>query len=159
MLQRVQTLFLLGVIIILAVVSFSGDFFTYITDEALYKFSADGITVKTLDNKEVMDTISIPLYIVGIALALFALYVMFGYKNLSRQLASSKILWGLYFVLLLGVVSWNFFIASGQVEGEVLSSNFGRNFYLLVIGLPFAHLTMVNIGKDKKKIDSLNRLR
>lgn len=159
MLQRIQTLFLLGVIAILITVSFWGDFCVFMTKEGFYYFSAQGMIVKTLDNKEIMEKEEVPFYLLSMALAAFALYIMFKYKNLNRQLAYVKIFWGLYFVALISVVVARFYILPSYIDAEILRSNFSYNFYLMVIGLPFAHLSMVYIGRDKNKIDSLNRLR
>lgn len=159
MLQRIQTLFLLGVIAILITISFWGDFFVYMTNEGFYYFNAEGIVKKTLDNKEIMEKEEIPFHVISMALAVFAFYILLSYKNLRRQLAYAKLFWGLYFVALISIVVANFYIVPSYIEPEILRSNFSYNFYLMVIGLPFAHLAMVNIGKDKNKIDSLNRLR
>ncbi|HTO37817.1 MAG TPA: DUF4293 family protein [Brumimicrobium sp.] len=159
MIQRIQTLWLLAAIIILCIISFSGNFFIYVTDIAFYNFDANGITQKTLDNKEVMSITAYPIYFATLGMAVFAMFIIFSYKNLKRQYTYAKFLWGLYIFSLFAIVTWNYYIAGNQVDGKILRSNFGANFYLMVIGLPLVHLAMVNIGKDKNKIDSLNRLR
>ncbi len=159
MIQRVQSLYLLGAITMLVIVSFWGDFFDYMTDEAFFRFNAFGISKYTLDGKELIEQTSLPVYSVTLLLALFALFVLFSYKKLNKQFAYSKLLWGLYLLVLVGIVVWNYFIAPGQVTGKVIQSNYSHSFYLLVIGLPLAHLAHMGIRKDKKTIDSLNRLR
>lgn len=159
MIQRVQSLYLLGAITMLVIASFWGDFFDYITDEAFFRFNAFGISKYTLDGKELIEQTSLPVYSVTLLLALFGLFVLFSYKKLNKQFAYSKLLWGLYLLVLVGIVVWNYFIAPGQVTGKVIQSNYSYSFYLLVIGLPLAHLAHMEIRKDKKTIDSLNRLR
>lgn len=143
----------------LTIAGFWGDFFDYITDEAVFRFSAFGVSKYTLDGKELIEQTSIPLYIITLALALFALLVMFSYKKLDKQLAYSKLLWGLYLLLLIGVVLWNYLIAPGQVKGGVIQNNYSSSFFVLVIGLGLTHLAFLGIRKDKRTIDSLNRLR
>lgn len=159
MIQRIQTLFLFGVILMLTIASFSGNFFDYVTNEAIFHFNGFGISKYTLDGSVLIEQNSIPLYIIPMALALFALFVMLSYKKINKQYGYSKILWGLYLLLLIGVVVWNYFLAPDQIKGEVVQNNYGAAFYYLVIGLPLTHLAFMNIGKDKKKLDSLNRLR
>ena len=49
MIQRVQSLYLLGAITMLVIVSFWGDFFDYMTDEAFFRFNAFGIYKRRID--------------------------------------------------------------------------------------------------------------
>lgn len=159
MIQRIQTVHLLVVTILLAIVSFWGNLFEIVTDEARFNFSASGISKYTLDGKELITHTSIPLFIITLALALFALLILFSYKKLNTQFKYARLLWGLYLLALIGVVAWFYLIAPGQTSGEAVHSNYSAAFYILVIGLPFTHLAYAGIRKDKKTIDSLNRLR
>lgn len=159
MIQRIQTVYLLVAIIMLSIASFWGNFFDIITDEAIFHFNAFGISKYTLDGKELISQTSIPLFVITLALALFALFVMLSYKKLNKQFKYSRLLWGLYLLLLAGIAAWFYLIAPGQTSGEVIQSNYSSAFYILVIGLPFTHLAYAGIRKDKRTIDSLNRLR
>lgn len=159
MLQRVQTIYLIGVSIILVVVSFWSDFFLYKTDEAIYHFNSLGVSKFTLDDKVLIHQEFIPFSILMLLFALFVFVIMFGYKNLGQQLFRAKILWVAYFIILLVIIAAYYFIAPSQVEGEVLHRQYSYDFYLFAIGFALINLAMLNIGKDKKKVDSLNRLR
>lgn len=159
MLQRIQTVYLLGVNFILVFVSFWSDFFIFKTDEAIYHFNGFGVSKFTLDDKVLIRHDSIPLYIVFLLLVLFAFIIMFGYKKLAKQLSRCKILWVVYFITLLGLIAWYYLIAPSQVEGKLLHRQYSYDLYLYAIGFAFLNLATVNIGKDKKKVDSLNRLR
>lgn len=159
MIQRIQSLFLLGAIIMLTIASFWGDFFEIVTDEGRFNFNAFGISQYTTDGKELISQTSLPLYIITLALALFAFFILLSYKKLNNQFKYAKLLWGLYLLTLIGVTVWFYLIAPKQVSGEIIYSNYAASFYLLVIGLPFTHLAYAGIRKDKKTIDSLNRLR
>lgn len=159
MIQRVQTLFLLGAIILLSVVSFWSNFFEIVTDEARFQFNGFGISKYTIDGKALISETSLPIFIITLGLALFALFVMFSYKKLNNQFRYAKLLWGLYLLTLIGLVCWFYLIAPGQTSGKIEHSNYDVGFYLLVIGLPLTHLAYGGIRKDKKTIDSLNRLR
>lgn len=159
MIQRIQTIYLLLVIAALTIVSFRGNLFEIVTDEARFNFNASGISKYTTDGKELISQTSIPLFVITLALALFALFVVFSYKKLNDQFKYSKLLWGLYLLLLIGVAIWFYLIAPGQTGEKIIHSNYSSAFYILVIGLPFTHLAYAGIRKDKKTIDSLNRLR
>lgn len=159
MIQRIQSVYLLVVIVMLTIISFYGNFFEIITDEGRFNFNAFGISQYTTDGKELISQTSLPLYIITLALAVFAFFVLLSYKKLNNQFRYSKLLWGLYLFVVIGVAIWFYLIASKQVNGEIIHSNYAASFYLLVIGLPFTHLAYGGIRKDKKTIDSLNRLR
>lgn len=159
MIQRIQSLYLLGAIIILAIVCFYGSFFTFVTDVAIYEFTAKGITAYTHDKVNVIKTESLPLYVYGITLIALAIIVLFSFKKLDRQAKLARILWGIYLLSVIGIVLWSSFFAQNQVEGKVMQSNYGAAFFILVIGIAFVHLAFMGIRKDKATIDSLNRLR
>lgn len=159
MLQRIQTIYLLGVSMILVFVSFWSDFFIYRTDEAIYHFNGCGISKFTLDDKVLIHQTAIPLYIITLLFVLFVFFIMFGFKDLNKQLAKSKIFWIAYLITLLGIIVWYYLIAPSQISGNILHQRYSYNFYLYAIGFAFINLAMVNIGKDKSKIDSVNRLR
>lgn len=159
MLQRIQTIYLLGVNIILVIVSFWSDFFIYRTDEAIYHFNGFGVSKFTLDDKVFIHQDFIPLYVISMLFALFVFIIMFGYKKLSKQLFRVKIFWFAYLIALLGFMSWYYLIAPSQVDGTILHRQYSYDFYLYVIGFAFVNLATVNIAKDRKKVDSLNRLR
>lgn len=159
MIQRIQSIFLLVVISVLTIVSFWGNLFEIVTDEARFDFNGFGISKYTLDGKELISQTSIPVFVISLALALFALFILFSYKKLNTQFRYAKLLWGFYLLTLIGVAVWFYLIAPGQTNGKIIHSNYSAAFYILVIGLPFTYLAYAGIRKDKKTIDSLNRLR
>lgn len=159
MIQRIQTLYLLVAIIMLSIIAFTGDFFTITTNAEIKHYNSFGISSYTLDGKHLINQEYLPLYIIPIVLALFAFVVLMSYKQLNRQFRFSKILWGLYLILVAGVAVWYFIAKNQEVAGEIIGGGYDRSFYLLVIGLPFTQLAYAGIRKDKKTIDSLNRLR
>lgn len=159
MIQRIQTLYLFGTIATLAIASFWDYFFYYVTDEAIFRFNAFGISKYTLDGGELIEQTSIPLYIVTLAFVVFSVFVIFSYKQLSNQLKYAKLLWGLYIAFLIGIIVWYYLFAPNQINGEVVQHSYSSAFFVLVIGLGLTHLAFLGIRKDKKTIDSLNRLR
>lgn len=159
MIQRIQSVYLLVVIVMLTILSFYGNLFEIITDEGRFNFNTFGISHYTADGKELISQTSLPLYIITLALAVFAFFILLSYKKLNNQFKYAKLVWGLYLLVLIGVAIWFYLVAPKQVSGEIIHSNYAASFYLLVIGLPFTHLAYAGIRKDKKTIDSLNRLR
>ncbi len=159
MLQRIQTIYLLGVGVVLLMISFWDDFFVYTTDEVIYHFNSTGISKYTPDDKVLIHHESFPFYLIFLLFLFFTLIVMFSYKNLGKQLFRAKILWTAYFLVLLGLIVIYYLVLPSQVEGELLHRLYSYNFYFYIIGFALMNLAIVNIGKDKKKVDSLNRLR
>lgn len=159
MIQRVQTLYLFGAIVMLVIASFWGDFFDVITNEAIFRFNAFGVSQYTVDGNELISQNSMPLYIPTLVLALFSVFVVFSYKKLGTQLKYAKLLWGLFILLLGGIILWYYVFAPKQISGEIAQQNYGASFFVLVIGLGLTHLAFLSIRKDKRTIDSLNRLR
>lgn len=159
MIQRIQSLFLFISVIILVIASFWRNFFEFVTTTGVYHFNGHGVFKQSVEGGELERIVSFPLYMVLILLAAFTLYIILLYKNLKKQLAYIKILWGIYIMVLFGIVFWRYFFASGQVTGDVLNHYFSYDFYLLVIGLPFVQMGMTYIAKDKKKIESIDRIR
>lgn len=159
MIQRIQSLFLVGTIVILIVVAFWLSLFDFITSDAIYRFDGNGISKSSRVNQELLNQVDIPIYGILILLAGLGTLALFSFKNLDKQLRYTKLLWGFYIIVIFGTVVWRYFFATNQIEGEIIHHQFSYGFYLLVIGLPFIQLAIVNISKDMKKIDSINRIR
>lgn len=159
MIQRIQSLFLLISVLILVVAAFWRNFFEFVTTTGVYHFNGQGVFKQTIEGGELESIVSFPVYMVLLLLAAFAFYILLRFKNLNKQLSSVKLLWGMYLMVLFGIAMWRYFFAAGQVTGEVLNHYFSYDFYLLVIGLPFVQMAMTYIAKDKKKIESIDRIR
>jgi uncharacterized membrane protein YraQ (UPF0718 family) len=159
MIQRIQSVYLFIAIVLLITAAFVGNFFEIVTDEARFAFNGFGIAKSTLDNKELIEQQNTPFYLIPMLLAAFAVIVLFSFKKIDKQFRFSKLLWGAYLLLIVALAVWMHFFAPDQVSGKVLATNYGAAFFVLVIGLPFTHLAYMGIGKDKKTLDSLNRLR
>ncbi|MFK7784566.1 MAG: DUF4293 family protein [Crocinitomicaceae bacterium] len=51
------------------------------------------------------------------------------------------------------------FFGDNLIEGEELKRELGLGFYLFVVGLPFSFLANVGIKRDKRLLDSIDRIR
>jgi len=52
-----------------------------------------------------------------------------------------------------------FYIGDSQVLNDITSREMGMGLIFLIIGFPFVFLANTGINRDKKLLDSLNRLR
>ncbi len=89
-------------------------------------------------------------YLVNILLSLFGFYTMMAFKNLKRQLMLTRIFMGLiFFACCMPII-----LAIGR---SVLMPGVG--FFFFLSSIIFVYLAIRGINKDKKLLDSLNRLR
>lgn len=158
MIQRVQSIYLGIAIILLAISSVGVEFFSFIAIESRYTFSAYGITEYALKGDNVMSTQSFPLFIGTIALTLLTFICLMSYKNLARQFKLGRMILGIYFLGVVSMILLAYFGAS-FIEEETFGRELGVGFVLFVAGLPFIFLANTGIKRDKKLLDSLDRLR
>lgn len=158
MIQRIQSVYLLVTLIILTVFSCGLAVFSYHSTEFHYRLNAFGITKFDQAGVKVEAT-SIPFYAGGIVLMLFCLFTLILFKNLKTQLTLARFTTFLYFIALvfLGFAAFLGTYFTQETESVSVSLEFG--FYMLIIGLPLLLLAVRGINKDKKLIDSVNRLR
>ena len=99
-----------------------------------------------------------PMFIGIIAMALLIFLTIMSYKNLDRQLKLGRTVFFLYLLSLVGVLVLAF-IGGSYAGLENASRELGLGFYLFVAGFPFTFLANMGIKRDKKLLDSLDRLR
>lgn len=144
--QRKQTLFF-GIALVLVAIPLLGlSFFTYSVENIDYTITAFGIenSLKpTLDSK---------LFYLPILLTLVTFIgVIISFKNRKRQLSLG------WLSLLLVVFTAVFITVSSLSLSKGLQAGIG--LYLHIAAILFILLGILGIRKDKKLIDSLNRLR
>ena len=156
--QRVQTLYLGIAIIFLGIVSAGITLFSFVGESSIYTVNAFGITTSDLKSGENLEHQMMPMMVGTIALALLCFICIMSYNNLKRQFKLGRMIFFLYFVSIVGVILLSFFgenlIGEGAMKREL-----GLGFYLFVAGFPFSFLANVGIKKDKRLLDSLDRLR
>lgn len=157
MLQRVQTIYLAITIILLAVVSLGVELFSLLNDDARFTFNSYGFTTTNLDG-EVIAHSHFPFYLGTIALLLLSFICLMSYKNLDRQLKLGRSIFGIYFLMVVGMVILTY-VGDSFTHAETNTRELGLGFFLFVIGFPFTFLANIGIKRDKRLLDSLNRLR
>ena len=156
MIQRVQTIYLFLAIICLGSTCLGLEFFRFVQTDEAFSFSVFG--VESL--KETSSTMfkSIPIYLSVIGLCFFLFMTLMSYKNLKRQLKWARSCTFLYALFVLASIVFYYVGGGVFLEGEY-SLELGLGYALLIAGFPFCFLAQLGIKKDKKLLDSLDRLR
>jgi len=158
MIQRVQTLYLGLAIIMLSVVTFGVTLFSFVNETSRFSFNAYGILETNIKTGEKIGFESFPLYIGTIALSLLCVIAIMSYKNLARQYKLGRTIFGLYFISLVGILILSIYGGS-MIEAKITAREMGLGFFLFVAGFPFTFLANTGIKRDKRLLESLDRLR
>lgn len=157
MIQRIQTLYLLVAMTCLGIVCFGSPVY-HIEDKGYHgHISALGKTIFTHENKLLSEKF-MPLFILPLVLILLCIWTLLTFKKLKSQLQLGRATFIVY-LLALAFVAVHKFMAPQINHGADITVSFGIGFYIFALGLPFVFLANQGIKKDKKLLDSLNRLR
>jgi hypothetical protein len=142
----------------LSIVTIGVNLFSFVGEDGRYTFNSWGITKYSLEGDKVIDTQTFPIFVGTIALVLLSFLCIMAYKNLNRQFKLGRTIFFIYF---LSVVSMVLLAAYGDsfIEEEATKREMGLGFYLFICGLPFSFLANIGIKRDKRLLDSLDRLR
>lgn len=158
MIQRIQSVYLFLVIILLSLVTFGAEIFTFISNETSYRFSSYGIHAYDIASGDLVSSNSYPFYLSLSGLILLAFLTLMSYKNLKRQLKLARITFYIYLLLVIGLLIFSA-IGGKYIATDIIKRELGLGYFLFIAGLPFAFLANIGIKRDKNLIDSLNRLR
>ena len=159
MIQRLQTVYYIISMICLGVLLSGMDLLRFVSIDSYFAFNVHGISQHFNDTKlAIIQTKSLPLYITVIGLILLQFMAIMSYKNLNRQFQLARTIFFLYLLILIAFV---IFASVGYSPSKSVETTreLGVGFIFLVLGFPFAFLGQVAIKRDKKLLDSLNRLR
>lgn len=154
MIQRIQTVYFLLAALLVAATLFGTDLFAY---HQVDDFHASAY--KLFKGQEVMKKVD--FWMLSVVQIVFALMIIFSFKMRHRQIFLGWIL------LILNIFSTAWIVLGAVVEpsqctacNEVATNlSFGITFYSHAIAFVFVFLGIRGVRKDKKTIDSLNRLR
>src|SRR5690606_1025701 len=90
-----------------------------------------------------------PFYLGTIALILLSFITLMSYKNLNRQFKLGRMVFGIYFLMLMSVVLLSV-LGDGMLEAETSGREMGLGFFIFVVGFPFTFLANTGIKRDKK---------
>lgn len=158
MIQRVQTIYLLIVIVLLSIVTIGSELFSFLSETSRFTFSSYGITEYSIENGDVLGTKTFPFFLGTAALTLLSFVCLMSYKNLKRQYKLGRTIFGLYFLMLVSLIVLSTF-GDSIIDVETSTRELGIGYMLFVAGFPFVFLSNTGIKRDKNLLDSLNRLR
>lgn len=154
MIQRIQTVYFFIAILLVSIPLASMTFFSYTINAIEFHVTAFGIENMT---KPEVDGKTYFLPMLAIALLLFS--AIFSFKNRKRQITLS---W-LAMVLNISSAAWmatmSFTDAKACTECETSGATPALGFYLYIAAFIFILLGNLGVRKDKKLVDSLDRLR
>ena len=135
MIQRIQTLYLAILILLVSIVSTGTSLFSFISETSKFTFSSFGITEYSLDGKFIQ-TETFPIFVGTIALVLLSFLCLMSYKNINRQFKLGRLVFFIYFLSLLSIFLLSVF---GDRLLDVYSSSreMGVGYYLFIAGFPF----------------------
>lgn len=157
MIQRIQSVYLALVIVLLSTVTLGIELFSFVSDTSRFVFSSFGITEYDLEGK-VIAVKNFPIFIGLIALILLSFICLMSYKNLARQFKLGRTIFYIYFLMLVSLLLLAF-MGDSLIDVKEAKRELGLGFFLFVAGFPFSFLANTGIKRDKKLLDSLNRLR
>ncbi|MBL1280296.1 MAG: DUF4293 family protein [Fluviicola sp.] len=158
MIQRVQTLYLSIAIVLLTIVTVGSTLFSFLNESSRFSFSSYGILEYSLENDKVIGKTTFPFFIGTISLILLCFLCIMSYKNLQRQFKLGRMIFGIYFLMLVVVVLLSYF-GDSILDAKTTSREMGLGFLLFVAGFPFIFLANTGIKRDKELLSSLDRLR
>lgn len=158
MIQRVQTIYLAIAIILLSIVTLGQTLFSFVGETSRFSFTSYGISKMNLEDCKIVEQQSFPFFIGTIALILLMFLCIMSYKNLKRQFKLGRTIFYLYLLMLISVLILAY-TGDNLVNEKTTTRELGIGFILFVCGLPFVFLANTGIKRDKKLLDSLNRLR
>ena len=157
MIQRIQTLYLAILILLVSIVSTGTSLFSFISETSKFTFSSFGITEYSLDGKFIQ-TETFPIFVGTIALVLLSFLCLMSYKNINRQFKLGRLVFFIYFLSLLSIFLLSVF-GDRLLDVSSSSREMGVGYYLFIAVFPFSFLANIGIKRDKKLLDSLDRLR
>lgn len=160
MLQRIQTIYFIIVMAVLASLLSGLEIFAMTDGEMNFSQSVFGVERQSVKGGyiEWMGQFEYA-YLFVIVFVMLVFLAMMSYKSLKRQFTLSKIILFIYLLLVLAILAVTSFGINVYSPKEITGIHVGIGFYLLVAGLPFAYFAMRGVQKDKLLLDSLDRLR
>lgn len=154
MIQRIQTVYFAVAALLVSVSLFGTDVFSFVQGEpyhaSAYHFFKGTESVMKMD-----------FWMLSVIQIIFALMIIFSFKMRHRQIFLGWILF------LLNILSSAWMVLGANVKMMEVSKNleapqalsFGFAFYIHAAAFIFVFLGIRAVRKDRKLIDSLNRLR
>jgi phosphoglycerol transferase MdoB-like AlkP superfamily enzyme len=140
MLQRIQTIYFIIVMAILASLLSGVEIFTMTDGEMNFSQTVFGVERQSVKGGyiEWMGQFEYA-YLFVIVYVMLVFLAMMSYKSLKRQYTLSKIVLFIYVLFVLAILAVTSFGINGYSPKEITGIHVGIGFYLLSGGLPFAY--------------------
>ncbi|ASS49105.1 MAG: hypothetical protein A3D31_04755 [Candidatus Fluviicola riflensis] len=159
MIQRIQTIFYLVALLIVALPLLGMEIFSFSNEDVTYHFTLFGNTRELFaTNPLVLDMIQLPLFWGNVILIVLLLFTIILYKNLRLQLRLGRFVLMFYLVFIIGLFVAIYFNYTLLKITDV-NVNIGSVLYLMIAGIPFVWLGNRGVNKDRKLLNSMDRLR
>ena len=159
MIQRIQTIFYLVALLIVALPLLGMEIFSFSNEDVTYHFTLFGNTRELFaTNPLVLDMIQLPLFWGNVILIVLLLFTIILYKNLRLQLRLGRFVLMFYLVFIIGLFVAIYFNYTLLKITDV-NVNIGSVLYLMIAGIPFVWLGNRCVNKDRKLLNSMDRLR
>lgn len=160
MIQRIQTIYFSLSALILIYFSVGAPIISFYGNDISYLLKSNELIATTSGNP-VAET-SVKYYFIGaIVLTLWLIYVIISFRSLKKQLSAARIGSFMYAAYLM-IIVLSYFIGESLTENPTVgekSAQFELGTYLLAVGYIFYLFGIRGIKKDKKLIDSVDRIR
>lgn len=157
MIQRIQSLYWLGAVVCLTFLNFGVSVLNFIGKDFHYEFSLFGWKKYDMANKMIGEN-DMHFYLLTIVIFAFTIQAIFSFKSLKRQLKLANLIVYLHVLVILFLVA--VFAFGNKMFGiEFDSTEVSLGFYALSVSLVFSFLAAQGVKKDKKLLDSVDRIR
>ena len=160
MIQRIQSIYYILAMICLSLLLSGMEIFRFVGSKTYYVFSAFGLESGNINNPQgnLQPLSKMPFFLTLISFILFIFIALMGYKNLTRQFKLARTIFFIYLLLIVSLVIFAI-MGGGMLSADETKRELDLGFFLFVLGFPFCFLAQLGIKRDKKLLDSLNRLR
>lgn len=153
MIQRIQTLFLLGVLILITLMFFFP--LAELIDSANNSYSFIYRGIPSLTDGEPMLFKAYPIAILLVIIVLNVVVTIFSYKKRIRQIRLTVF----NIFCMLGIMGLVYYNVNSQVEVLQAIVKYSLINAFPLVGIVLSYLAIRNIGKDEAMIRSMDRIR
>ncbi len=150
MIQRIQTLYLLAVLLLQAL-ALNFSFLNFEKDGINYLLNSKGV----FPESKIIFLGDYGILLLGILGILMALGTVFLFKNRRLQIKLSNV----YLFIAVAQIALVFFYIYQLIKTDYIKMLPGTSFYLIFVSMIFAFLAIRAINKDENLIKSVDRIR
>ena len=160
MIQRIQSIYYILAMICLSLLLSGMEIFRFVGSKTYYVFSAFGLESGNVNDPQgnLQPLSKMPFFLTLISFILFIFIALMGYKNLTRQFKLARTIFFIYLLLIVSLVIFAI-MGGGMLSADETKRELFLCFFFFVLGFPFGFLAQLGNKRDKKLLDSLNRLR